>query len=38
MNWNNFKDHFHPSWHDKIKPFIESEECDENICILKERE
>lgn len=28
MNWNNFKDDFHESWHSSIAPFIESKECD----------
>ncbi len=28
MNWEKFKDHFHESWHDKMRPFIESEACD----------
>jgi uracil-DNA glycosylase len=28
MNWEKFKDQFHESWHVKMKPFIESEECD----------
>lgn len=28
MNWEKFKDNFHESWHLKMKPFIESEECD----------
>ncbi len=27
MNWNKFKENFHPSWHEKMKPFIESDEC-----------
>ena len=28
MNWEKFKDQFHPSWHRHIQPFIESEACD----------
>jgi len=36
MIWNNFKDLFHPSWWEKIKPFIESEECDKIYKFLKE--
>lgn len=28
MIWEKFKDCFHESWHNKIKQFIESEECD----------
>jgi uracil-DNA glycosylase len=28
MEWIKFKDYFHESWHAKMKPFIESEECD----------
>lgn len=35
MNWEKFKQRFHPSWHDKIKPFIESEECDAIYAFLK---
>lgn len=35
MNWDNFKDKFHPSWHCKIKPFIESEECNKIFAFLK---
>jgi len=27
MNWEKFKDQFHESWHYKMKPFIESDEC-----------
>ncbi len=36
MNFNSFKKKFHPSWHKAIKPFIESEECDEIFKFLKE--
>lgn len=28
MNWDKFKEFFHESWHSKMKPFIESEACD----------
>lgn len=28
MNWDKFKDFFHESWHSKMRPFIESEACD----------
>jgi len=35
MNWELFKDQFHPSWHGKIKPFIESEECNKIYKFLK---
>lgn len=37
MNWEKFKDKFHPSWHHKMKSFIESKECDEIFKFLKER-
>jgi uracil-DNA glycosylase len=36
MNWNNFKYQFHESWHGKMRPFIESEECDKIYAFLKE--
>ena len=36
MNWDKFfKDNFHESWHDKMRPFIESEECDKIYAYLK---
>lgn len=35
MNWENFKDNFHESWHRKLKPFIESQECDKIYEFLK---
>lgn len=35
MNFENFKDAFHESWHEKIKPFIESEDCDKIYAYLK---
>jgi len=37
MNWNNFKEFFHESWHQKIRPFIESQKCDAIYEHLKER-
>ena len=35
MNWENFKHQFHPSWHAKMRPFIESEQCDKIYAFLK---
>jgi len=35
MNWENFKDKFHESWHPKLKPFVESQECDKIYDFLK---
>jgi len=35
MLWDNFKNSFHPSWWNKIKPFIESPECDKIYEFLK---
>lgn len=35
MNWDKFKNAFDESWHEKIKPFIESEECDNIYKFLK---
>ena len=35
MNWELFKDCFHESWHSKMQPFIESEECDNIYKYLK---
>ena len=35
MKWIKFKKFFHPSWHSKIKVFIESEDCDEIYKFLK---
>ena len=35
MNWEKFKDQFHESWHAKMRPFIESEECDKIYEFLK---
>lgn len=35
MLWDKFKDNFHESWHEKMKPFIESEECDKIYAYLK---
>jgi len=37
MNWLSFKTKFHPSWHVKIKPFIESKECDQIFKALKQK-
>lgn len=36
MIWENFKGKFHESWHRKVQPFIESEECDKIYAFLKE--
>ena len=35
MNWTNFEQQFHPSWHAKMRPFIESEQCDKIYAYLK---
>jgi uracil-DNA glycosylase len=35
MNWEKFKELFHESWHIKIRPFIESKECDDIYEFLK---
>lgn len=35
MQWEKFKDQFHESWHAKVRPFIESEECDKIYEFLK---
>jgi uracil-DNA glycosylase len=35
MQWSKFKDQFHESWHTKMQPFIESEECDKIYEFLK---
>lgn len=35
MDFEKFKPLFHESWHDKIRPFIESEECDNIYKFLK---
>ena len=35
MLWSKFEQFFHPSWHSKIKKFIESQECDEIYRFLK---
>jgi uracil-DNA glycosylase len=37
MDFDKFKHLFHESWHSKIKPLIESKECDELYLYLKER-
>ena len=35
MKWDLFRDQFHESWHSKMQPFIESEECDKIYEYLK---
>lgn len=35
MNFQNFKHQLHPSWWSKLRPFIESEECDKIYAFLK---
>ena len=35
MNWEKFKELFHESWHVKMRPFIESKECDDIYEFLK---
>lgn len=35
MQWESFKDKFHESWHAKMRPFIESNECDAIYEFLK---
>lgn len=35
MDFEKFKDQFHESWHVKVRPFIESEECDKIYEFLK---
>ena len=35
MEWSKFEQFFHPSWEPKIRPFIESKECDEIYKFLK---
>lgn len=35
MNWEKFKENFHESWHGKMQPFIESEQCDKIYEYLK---
>jgi uracil-DNA glycosylase len=35
MIWENFKDLFHESWHKKIQPWVESEDCDKVYTFLK---
>lgn len=37
MKWEAFKDHFEPMWGMKLRPFIESKECDEIYSFLKKR-
>jgi len=35
MKWEKFKEFFHESWHNKMQPFIESEDCDLIYAYLK---
>lgn len=35
MNWENFKNKFHITWHPYVKSFIESEKCDNIYTFLK---
>jgi uracil-DNA glycosylase len=35
MKWESFAEQFDESWHEKIRPFIESEECDKIYAKLK---
>jgi uracil-DNA glycosylase len=35
MDWNKFSSQFHKSWHAKMRPFIESEQCDKIYAFLK---
>lgn len=35
MNWDKFQEHFHPSWHRFMKPFVESEKCNKIFKFLK---
>ena len=35
MKWEKFEHQFDESWHNIIKPFIESEECDKIYAFLK---
>lgn len=35
MKWENFEELFHPSWYNKIKPWVESEDCDRVYAFLK---
>lgn len=35
MNWEKFKDLFHESWHPIMRPYIESEACDNIYAFLK---
>lgn len=37
MNWDKFAEFFHESWHNKMRPFIKSEECDKIYAHLKDR-
>ena len=35
MDFKKFEDQFHPSWHAKMRPFIESNECNDIYAFLK---
>lgn len=35
MDFDKFKSQFHPSWHAKMRPFIESDQCDAIYAFLK---
>lgn len=37
MIWDKFKDHFDESWEPVVRPFIESNDCDELYAYLKQR-
>jgi uracil-DNA glycosylase len=37
MNWTSFENKFEKGWGEKLRPFIESKECDEIYKFLKER-
>jgi uracil DNA glycosylase len=37
MEWNNFKNKFHTSWHASVKPFIESNHCNLIYSFLKKQ-
>jgi len=37
MKWFSFERKFHKSWHSHMRPFIESETCDEIFALLKSR-
>lgn len=37
MKWEFFQNSFHESWHETIRPFVESESCDKIYAYLKEK-